>query len=547
MTLFSKHRALLDLAVQALHDRSYFAAYAESPKHYPEDAAAQAATAFESMKGKRFALRQLEGSAWHGEEVSPFTQQPLGISYPLYEAGELVRHVQQASAAWRRAGVEQRVGVLLEALEYVKEKFFELAIATQHTSGQSWLMSFQASGPHAADRALETIAMGYLLQTQFAHEAWWEKQVGKATVRLHKTFRPVGRGVALVIGCSTFPVWNSFPGIFASLVTGNGVIVKPHPGAVLPIAIATAAIQRALSDNGFDAATLMLTGDRSAMPVARDLALHEQVAIIDYTGSSAFGNWLESLAGKVVFTEKAGVNAVILDSVSNLDAVVQNLAFSLSLYSGQMCTAPQNIFIPRWVGCGSERLSRQHVTDALQAALEQLMGNPKSAAGVLGALQNARTRQRVHEVAAAAGKPLTPAINEEFPDASLVKPVLLEVQAGSSPLYHEELFGPVAVVVQTEDTSQAVEEAARLAKEKGAITCLVYSTDDNLCRQITDRMNELFVPVSFNLTGPIWVNQHAAFSDLHGTGANAAGTACFTDAAFVARRFVWVGNRTCIS
>ena len=45
------------------------------------------------------------------------------------------------------------------------------------------------------------------------------------------------RGVALVIGCNTFPTWNAYPGIFASLVTGNAVVVKPHPRAVLPLAI----------------------------------------------------------------------------------------------------------------------------------------------------------------------------------------------------------------------------------------------------------------------------------------------------------------------
>ena len=37
------------------------------------------------------------------------------------------------------------------------------------------------------------------------------------------------RGVALVVACSTFPTWNGYPGIFASLVTGNPVIVKAHP------------------------------------------------------------------------------------------------------------------------------------------------------------------------------------------------------------------------------------------------------------------------------------------------------------------------------
>ncbi len=54
---------------------------------------------------------------------------------------------------------------------------------------------------------------------------------------MEKRYRIVPRGLALVIGCCTFPTWNSYPGLFASLATGNAVMVKPHPGAILPLAI----------------------------------------------------------------------------------------------------------------------------------------------------------------------------------------------------------------------------------------------------------------------------------------------------------------------
>ena len=67
-----------------------------------------------------------------------------------------------------------------------------------------------------------------------------------------KTFHVVPRGVALVIGCNTFPTWNSYPGLFASLVTGNPVIVKPHPRAVLPLAITVRYAREVLAEAGFD-------------------------------------------------------------------------------------------------------------------------------------------------------------------------------------------------------------------------------------------------------------------------------------------------------
>jgi hypothetical protein len=60
---------------------------------------------------------------------------------------------------------------------------------------------------------------------------------------------------------------------------------------------------------------------------------------------------------------------------------------------------------------------------------------------------------------------------------------------------------------------------------------------------MTEVMISVFTPVTFNVTGPVWVNLHAAFSDFHVTGGNPAGNAGFTDPLFIGKRFVWVGNR----
>ena len=81
----------------------------------------------------------------------------------------------------------------------------------------------------------------------------WEKPQGKNDpIRMEKHFTVVPRGVALVIGCSTFPTWNGYPGLFASLATGNTVIVKPHPGAILPLAITVKVAREVLAEAGFD-------------------------------------------------------------------------------------------------------------------------------------------------------------------------------------------------------------------------------------------------------------------------------------------------------
>ncbi len=79
----------------------------------------------------------------------------------------------------------------------------------------------------------------------------WEKPQGKRDPLLvDKRWRIRPRGVAVALGVSTFPTWNSLPGIVASLVTGNPVIVKPHPATVLPLALFVETARTVLGEAG---------------------------------------------------------------------------------------------------------------------------------------------------------------------------------------------------------------------------------------------------------------------------------------------------------
>ena len=78
---------------------------------------------------------------------------------------------------------------------------------------------------------------------------------------------------------------------------------------------------------------------------------------------------------------------------------------------------------------------------------------------------------------------------------------------------------------------------------RGAITCSLYSTDARVIEAAEEATADAGVPLSCNLTGSIWVNQSAAFSDFHVTGANPAGNATLCDGAFVAGRFRVVQSR----
>ncbi|MFC6999224.1 phenylacetic acid degradation protein PaaN [Rufibacter roseus] len=548
--LTQQHQALLDRAVQALHERTFYSQYPEhpSPAIYGEGADKAGLEKYNQLVGKKFEeLQQGYPQTWVGQEESPYEQESLSITYPFYEVDTLIQQGQESFDVWRKLSPLERASVLIESLERVKERFFEIAYATMHTTGQAFMMSFQASGPHAADRALEAVAAGYEEQTRFPETQVWEKPMGKFNIKLNKSWRAVPKGLGLVVGCSTFPTWNTVPGMYASLVTGNPVIVKPHPKAILPIAIVIAELQKVLTENGLPPAICQLAVDPDDKLITKDLAEHPAIKLIDYTGGSAFGNYLESLQGKTVFTEKAGVNSVILDSVEDLDKVAQNLAFSLTLYSGQMCTAPQNFFIPSsGIKVGEEIVPYEQVVQKLAEAITELVNNPKAGPHVLGSIQNPATQQRVSQLQNMKGRSVLDTceiVNPAFANARICTPVLYEVEASDKDVYSQELFGPISLIIKTRDTQESIEVAKQMALEHGAISCGAYTTDAALKEQIMDQMGLAGTPVSFNLTGGIYLNQNAAFSDFHVTGGNPAGNASFTNPEFVIKRFTWVGFR----
>ena len=311
---FDKHREKLDAAVAACASREYYSAFDESPspRVYGESAAAEGKAAFEAWQGTTFPLDTpgSDGTSWRPSGRR--TASTSAVSYPrVTDVDALLAAARAGMKAWRDAGPEARVGVCIEILDRLHARVFELANAVQHTSGQAFVMAFQAGGAHALDRALEAIAYAWVEMTRTPRTAVWEKP-GKVPVTMEKTFTVVPRGVALVIGCNTFPTWNSWPGLFASLVTGNSVVVKPHPSAVLPLAITVQVCQEVLAEAGFDPHLVTLAAEDPADKLASSLALRPEVKLIDFTGGNAFGDWLEKNATQaMVFTEKAGVNTVV--------------------------------------------------------------------------------------------------------------------------------------------------------------------------------------------------------------------------------------------
>ena len=548
MELFEKHQETLKRAVTTIGSREYWSPYPESPRAYGEDAPTNGEAAFQDRLGKPFEIDQPSNGVSGGGEFSPYGIE-LGVTYPTADVPSLISAATVAMGQWGKASVAERVGVCLEILDRLKENSFEMAYAVMQTTGQAFLMAFQAGGPHALDRGLEAVAYAYAEMTRLPGGRMdWEKPQGKRDpLQIEKQWRIRPRGIAVTVGVSTFPTWNGYPGIFASLATGNPVIIKPHPGTILPLALFVETARAVLADAGFDPNTVLLAVDTPETPIAKELVMDPGVGMVDYTGGSSFGDWLEeNVTHALVFTEKAGVNSVVIDSVPDLKGVFRNLSISLTMYSGQMCTTPQNVYVPAsGITVGEEQVSFDEVASGLAAAIDGLLADDQRAGDILGSIKGGDIAGRIAD-AAASGSVLLESreiTHPNFAEAEVRSPVIVKVDSENKAAYMREMFGPVIYVIATTGT----EESLRLAKESalahGALTWLVYTTDDDTMESAIDAAVDAGVSVAFNLAGGLYVNQSTAFSDFHVTGANPAGNASLTDPAFVAGRFRVVGIR----
>ena len=548
--LFEKHKTTLEGAMTAIQSRGFWAAFSElpSPKVYGATAAEDGKQAFQSHLGRQFELAQAGQTGWTGAEQSPYGIE-INVQYPVCSIESLIDAGQKAMPAWQAAGPQGRTGMCVEMLDRLNKQSFEIAHSVMMTTGQAWMMAFQAGAPHAQDRGLEAVAYAWREQSFVPPQALWEKPQGKnPPMRMEKHFEVVGRGVAVVVGCGTFPTWNTYPGLFAALATGNAVIVKPHENAILPAAITVRTVRAVLSENGInpDLVTLCVPETREA---TQQLVTHPAVRSVDFTGGNTFGQWLINNCRQAqVYAELAGVNNIVIESTDAYQAMLGNIAFTLTLYSGQMCTTTQAILVPAdGIQTDIGHKTYDQVCADLALAIDQLTAKPEVAHALLGAIQSRETLARVDEANSGrlgtvvrASSALT---NPDFPGAQVRTPVLLACDATDEHAYMQERFGPISFVVKVANCAAAIALSEHMVNTHGALTTGIYSTKADVIDAMTAATWRSKVALSINLTSNVYVNQSSSFSDYHGTGGNPAANASYSDSAFVANRFRVVQRR----
>ena len=546
--LISKHADKLRQAIESVQTRESWSPYSDSPttKIHGAHKPIAGKAAFEAHLNKPFALDLPGVIGRAGEEKSPFTQKSLEITYPLCDPQAVIDAATLSMPAWVKAPPGLRIALCLEIADRLYERNFEMAHSVMHVTGQSYTQAFSGSGPNALDRGIEALAYASIAMSNVPPSAQYHRKFGADHVALEKTYSLVPRGVSLAICCASFPTWNAYPAIFASLATGNSVVVKPHPIAILPMAIVVETCRDTLAEFGFDPNLVTLSIDTLDAPIASKYVEHSAVQIIDFTGSPRYGSFLErTVTGKLLYTETAGVNSVVVESVANLTESMRAIARATCLFSAQMCTSPQVVYVPKQgIDTSDGHASFDMVAQAIVDEIDAIVAKPKMAAGIMGAIQGQVSLDVIAEATHVAQQHGLSILRQsavyahpDFPNARTRTPLVIAAEPEHMDMYAQERFGPVLFVVATENADTAAEEATHLARTRGTISCYMYSADEEYIERWVDVYSAVGANLTINLTGAMWINFAAAYSDYHVTGLNPAGNACLADLSFVASRF----------
>lgn len=357
------------------------------------------------------------------------------------DLSEAAAAAAKAQPAWEATAPEARAAILNKAADILEANAEELL---------PWIIQESGSIPPKAGIEIEHSA-GFLraaaeAATQSPTSTLSSVDGRDATEELIR----VAHGVVGVISPFNFPMVLSMRAIAAALATGNAVVHKPDPRTPISGGII---IARVFEEAGLPADLLHIVPGGADVGAA--LCEDPNIAMVSFTGSPGVGAKVGEACGrnlKKVQLELGGKNALIILDDADIDVAASNAAWGAWLHQGQICMATGLILAP---ASKAEKLIQTLTTKAHHLPV----GNPATEQCALGPLiveSEAKRIEAIIEDAVAKGATLH--VGGKATGTLFPATVLSGVKPGMR-AFEEEIFGPVAVIVEYSTDAEAVELA----------------------------------------------------------------------------------------
>lgn len=376
------------------------------------------------------------------EVINPATEEPVN-EYDTFSDGKLESTIQSAHEEfnnWRNRSFHERAELMIRAAEILRSRSDEFAE----------LMASEMGKPLEQGVAeAEKCAWVCEYYAQHAAEFLQDDYRPSDAKRSYVAYRPIG--VVMAIMPWNYPFWQVFRFAAPSLMAGNVALLKHAPN----VTGCGFEIESIFREAGFPEdvfRTLPITIDQ-----ASDVINHDLVRAVTVTGSTRAGQSVASTAGeniKKTVLELGGNDPYLILDDADLEQTVDQCVNSRLLNSGQSCIAAKRFIV-------DDSLSDKFTERVIDRMSNQRMGDPFDNPD-LGPQARKDLRDNLHDqVQRSIDDGADVALGGEIPDRTgyYYPPTVLTGVKPGMVAFQEEMFGPVATIIEVSDENEAVRVA----------------------------------------------------------------------------------------
>ena len=385
---------------------------------------------------------------------------------------------QKARSAERRSsfGLTERRDALDRLAQAIRASEADLVAALQSDLGR----------PEA-----ETILIDYLpvlqeIRHTRRHLRRWMKprRVAPTLASFGATARivPQPRGVCLIIAPWNLPFALALGPVVSALAAGNSVILKPSELTPATSALLARMIARTFPAN----LVTVIQGDKDVAQRLLDLPFDHIV----FTGSPAVGKIVMAAAAKhltSVTLELGGKSSVIVGPEADIDRAADWISFGKFVNAGQVCIAPDHLFVHSSV--------KDRFLTALRARIARAYGSGNASPHLAHIVSDAHAQRLSDLVSDALAKGAQPVL-PPAPAGRAIGPTLLTAITPEMRLDQEEIFGPILPILAFDDLTQVID---RINARDKPLALYIFDRDQTRIDRIITQTSSGGVGVNLTL------------------------------------------------
>ena len=381
---------------------------------------------------------------------------------------------------WRRTDPRERKRILLRFAELVRQDLEHLALLETLDVGKPIQNSLEVDVPKACE------CIGYY--AEFADKLYDEiAPTGPNDLAL---IRREPLGVVAAIVPWNYPLIVTSWKIGPALLVGNSVVLKPAEQSPLTaIRLGELALRAGLPPGVLN--VLPGFGEETGRP----LALHPDIDMVTFTGSTEVGKLMLRYAGesnlKRVSLECGGKSPHVVLADADIDAAADAIAWGIYYNAGETCNAGSRLIVHESV--------RERLLEAIRRVTAGItLGSPFDPATQMGALIDEGHMRRVLgyiDTGLAEGAQLALGGKRAYAETGgyYVEATILDEVRPDARVSREEIFGPVLAVTPFGKESEGVVMANDSIY---GLAAAVWTADINAAHRVSSALR----------AGTVWVN-----------------------------------------